>query len=82
MSWNNFTEKYYRRSNISKILITTAIILLAAGLLWPWISKLPFGKLPGDIIIDKPAFKIYIPITSMIIVSLIVSFVFWLMKKL
>lgn len=81
LSWNNFTEKYCQMSNISKILIAAGIILLAAGLLWSWISKLPFAKLPGDIVIDKPAFKIYIPITSMIIVSLIVSFVFWLMKK-
>lgn len=68
-------------SNTQKILIFTGIAILIAGFLWPWISKLPFGKLPGDIVVDKPNFKMYIPITSMIIISLIISFVIWLIKK-
>jgi len=68
-------------SNTQKILIAVGIILLIAGLSWSWISKLPFGKLPGDIVIDKPNFKLFIPITSMIIVSLIISFIIWLIKK-
>ena len=44
------------------------ILILLAGLLWPVLIKLPFGKLPSDIIIDKPNFKIYIPITTMLLI--------------
>jgi len=68
-------------SNFQKIIIVAGIILLIAGLLWPWISKLPIGKLPGDIVVNKPNFKMYIPITSMLIISLILSLLFWLIRK-
>jgi hypothetical protein len=69
-------------SSTQKILIVAGIALLIGGLLWPWVSKLPFGKLPGDIVINKPNFKMYIPITSMIIISLIISLILWLIKKI
>ncbi|MCW8817611.1 MAG: DUF2905 domain-containing protein [Ignavibacteriaceae bacterium] len=67
--------------NLQRILIIIGIIILLAGLLWPWIVKLPIGKLPGDIFIDKPNFKIYIPITTMIIISLLLTLILWLFKK-
>jgi hypothetical protein len=66
---------------MQRILIILGIIILLAGLLWPWIIKLPIGKLPGDIIIDKPDFKIYIPITTMIIISLLLTLIFWMFRK-
>ena len=66
---------------MQKILIILGILVLAIGILWPWISKLPIGRLPGDIIIDKPGLKVYIPITTMILVSVIVSVILWLLRK-
>lgn len=68
-------------SNTQKILILSGIAILIIGILWPWISKLPIGKLPGDIVVDEPNFKMYIPITSMIIISLVISFIIWLIRK-
>jgi hypothetical protein len=66
---------------MQKMLIIVGIAFLAVGLLWPWLGKLPLGRLPGDIIIDRPQLKIYIPITTMIVVSLVVSFILWLLRK-
>jgi hypothetical protein len=66
---------------MQKTLILLGIVILAVGLLWPWLGKLPIGRLPGDIIIDRPHLKLYIPITTMIVVSLVVSFILWLIKK-
>jgi MFS superfamily sulfate permease-like transporter len=66
---------------MQKILIIIGILVLAIGFLWPWISKLPIGRLPGDIIIDKHGLKVYIPITTMILVSVIVSVILWLLRK-
>jgi len=66
---------------MQKTLILLGIVILAVGLLWPWLGKLPIGRLPGDIIIDRPQLKVYIPITTMIIVSLLVSIILWLIKK-
>jgi Protein of unknown function (DUF2905) len=66
---------------MQRTLIIIGIVILLAGLLWPWLIKLPIGKLPGDIIIDKPNFKVYIPITTMIIVSLLLTLIFWILRK-
>lgn len=66
---------------MKKELIIAGVLLLFTGILWPWLVKLPFGRLPGDIIINKPGLKIYIPITTMILVSVIVSTILWLLRK-
>jgi hypothetical protein len=66
---------------MQKVLVGIGVIFLAVGLLWPWLGKLPIGRLPGDIIIDRPNLKIYIPITTMIIVSIIISLLSRFFKK-
>ena len=66
---------------MQKVLIGLGVVFLAVGLLWPWLGKLPIGRLPGDIIIDRPNFKIYIPITTMIVISVIISLLSRFFKK-
>lgn len=65
---------------MQKILIFSGIVLVVAGLIWPWMGKIPLGHLPGDIVIDKPGIKIYLPITTMLIVSLVISLLLRLFK--
>ena len=66
---------------MQKTLILLGVIFLAVGLFWPWLGKFPIGRLPGDIIIDRPNFKIYFPITTMIIISIIISLLARFFKK-
>ena len=66
---------------MQKVLIGLGVIFLAVGFLWPWLGKLPIGRLPGDIIIDRPNLKIYIPITTMIIISVVISLLSRFFKK-
>ena len=66
---------------MQKTLIALGIVILLAGLGWPWLSKLPFGRLPGDIVIDKPGFKMFFPITSMLLVSGLISLIMWFFRK-
>lgn len=66
---------------MQKTLITIGLLVLVTGLLWPWVSRVPIGRLPGDILIDKPGLKVYIPITTMILVSVVVSVILWLLRK-
>lgn len=66
---------------MQKTLIILGVSIILAGLLWPWLSKLPFGRLPGDIVIDKPGFKLFFPITSMLLVSALISLIMWLFRK-
>jgi len=64
-----------------RVLIVIGLLIVAAGLAWPWISKLPIGRLPGDILVDRPGFKFFMPITTLIIVSIVLSLIFWLLRK-
>lgn len=66
---------------MQKTLILIGSICVVIGLLWPWLIKLPIGRLPGDIYIDKPGFKLFFPLTTMLVVSVLVTFLLWLFKK-
>lgn len=66
---------------MQKTIIALGVVLIIVGLGWPWLSKLPLGRLPGDFVITRPGFKVYLPITTMIIVSLVLSLLSWLFRK-
>jgi hypothetical protein len=66
---------------MSRILIIAGLVLIALGLLWPWLTKLGLGRLPGDIAIEHENFRFYFPITTSIIISLVVSLLFWWFRK-
>ena len=66
---------------MQKVLIIIGIVILAIGLLWPWLGKLPLGRLPGDIVVDRPGLKVFFPITTMILLSLALSAAVWLFSK-
>ncbi|SOD41144.1 DUF2905 domain-containing protein [Nitrosovibrio sp. Nv4] len=62
---------------MQRLLIILGIVLLLAGLAWPWLSRLPFGRLPGDIIIERENFRLYFPLTTGLLVSLLLSLLLW-----
>ncbi|WP_018954884.1 DUF2905 domain-containing protein [Thioalkalivibrio sulfidiphilus] len=66
---------------MSRILITLGIVLVVIGLLWPWISKLGLGRLPGDIVIERENFRFYFPVTTMILISIVLTVILWLFRK-
>lgn len=63
---------------MSRTLILIGLIIVAIGILWPWLSKLPFGQLPGDIAVRQEGFSFFFPITTMILVSVVLSLIMWL----
>ena len=66
---------------MQKALIIAGILILAAGLLWPWLSKLPIGRLPGDIAIERENMKFYFPLATSLLVSLLLPMVLWLFRR-
>ncbi len=66
---------------MQKTLIIIGLLILATGLLWPVISKLGLGRLPGDIIVRRENFSFYFPITTMVIVSIVLTVIFRLFGK-
>jgi hypothetical protein len=64
-----------------KWLVVIGLVLVAVGLLWPWLSKLGLGRLPGDIVIERGNLRFDFPITTCLIVSVVLSFIFWLLNR-
>nr|WP_248279772.1 DUF2905 domain-containing protein [Aromatoleum bremense] len=62
-------------------MIIFGVVLIGAGLVWPWLAKLPLGRLPGDIHIQRDGFDFYFPITSGLLVSAVVSLLIWLFRR-
>jgi hypothetical protein len=66
---------------MQRALLIAGIVLIALALLWPWLGKLPFGRLPGDIRIEREGYSFYFPLTTGLIVSAAVSLVLWWLRK-
>jgi hypothetical protein len=66
---------------LNRFLVVAGIAFLAGGLLWPWLKRVSLFHLPGDIIIDRPGFKLFLPLTTMLIVSVALSLLAWLMRR-
>lgn len=64
-----------------RILIIIGIALILLGLLWPWLQKLGLFRLPGDIVVERENVRFYFPITSMVIISIVLSILIWLFRR-
>ena len=64
-----------------KALILLGVLLIAIGLLWPWIGKLGLGRLPGDISIHRDGFSFYFPITTMLLISVVLTLIIRFFNK-
>lgn len=62
-------------------LIVLGLFIALIGLAWPWVSRLPIGRLPGDFLIDRPGFKLFFPLTTMVIVSIVISVILMIFRK-
>lgn len=67
---------------MAKFLIITGVVLIIAGVIFHFSPKLPFpGKLPGDIVINRGNFRMYFPITTSILISVVISIILFLINK-
>ena len=67
---------------IGKALVVFGIILIIVGLLVTFLHKIPYlGKLPGDIYFEKKNFSVYFPLMTSVLLSMILSLVFWLWSR-
>lgn len=66
---------------MARFLITLGIVLVLAGLAWPWIAKLGFGRLPGDFHFERDGFSFYFPLTTGLIISVVLSLLLWFFRK-
>ena len=67
---------------MQKLLVMLGVLLVMAGLLWPYLARLGLGRLPGDIAIQGERGGFYFPIVTCLVVSVVLSLIFWLAGKL
>lgn len=66
---------------MARFLITLGIVLLAIGLLWPYLSQIGLGRLPGDIVIERENIRFYFPLMTCLLLSFLLSLVFWVVNR-
>ena len=66
---------------MQRFLIILGFAILVAGLAWPWLVKLGLGRLPGDIHVERENFSFYFPLTTGIVISLVVSLLLWIFRR-
>jgi len=66
---------------MNRSLIGLGSVLILAGVLWPWIRRISLFHLPGDVVIDRPGFKFFFPVTTMLIISAALSLLAWFLRR-
>jgi len=66
---------------MQRTLIIVGLVIFAVGLLWPWLSRLGLGRLPGDIVVEREGSAFYFPIVTCLVISAVLSLIFWFLRK-
>ncbi len=66
---------------MSRFLVYLGLMLVAVGLVWPLIERLGLGRLPGDFIIGRGSFRLYIPLATSLLISVALSLLLWVLRR-
>jgi hypothetical protein len=66
---------------MAKVLILIGLALIVVGLIWLAGERLGLGRLPGDIVVERESFKLYLPLMTSLIVSVVLSLLLWLFSR-
>ena len=66
---------------MARFLIALGLAILVAGLLWPYLSRIGLGRLPGDIVIERENMTFYFPLMTCLLLSVVFSLVFWVVNR-
>jgi hypothetical protein len=67
---------------LGRVLVVAGLVLAAVGLVLTFAGRLPWlGRLPGDIVVERPGFRLYLPLTTCILLSLLLTGILWLLRR-
>jgi len=66
---------------MARFLVILGITILILGLIWPYLGRMGLGRLPGDILIERGNFTLYIPLMTSLLVSIVLSLFLWLLNQ-
>jgi ribose/xylose/arabinose/galactoside ABC-type transport system permease subunit len=67
--------------DMQRFLIGLGLLVLFAGLAWPWLGRIGLGRLPGDILIQRGGTTFYFPLVTCLVISIVLSGLFWLFNR-
>lgn len=67
--------------NVQRLLIALGLAILLAGIAWPLLTRMGFGRLPGDVLLRRGGTTFYFPIVTCIVISVVLSAVLWLFNR-
>ena len=68
--------------SLGRVLIVVGVVLAVVGVLMTLGAKIPgLGRLPGDIVVERGSFRLYIPLATSILLSLVLTGVLWLLRR-
>jgi Protein of unknown function (DUF2905) len=67
--------------DMQRFLITVGLLILLAGLAWPWLGRIGIGRLPGDILVQRGSTTFYFPLVTCLLISIVVSGLFRLFSR-
>jgi len=66
---------------MARFLIVLGLAILVIGLLWPYLSQIGLGRLPGDVVIERENMTFYFPLMTCLLLSVLLSLVFWVVNR-
>jgi Protein of unknown function (DUF2905) len=66
---------------MARFLIVLGLAIFVVGLLWPYLSRIGLGRLPGDIVIERDNMTFYFPLATCLLLSLLFSLVYWIIGR-
>jgi len=67
--------------DMQRFLIGLGLAILIVGIAWPLVSRIGLGRLPGDVVIERGGTSFYFPIVTCIVISVVLSAIFWLFNR-
>ncbi|HAZ60962.1 MAG TPA: DUF2905 domain-containing protein [Gammaproteobacteria bacterium] len=66
---------------MARVLIIAGLALVAIGLAWPWLARLPLGRLPGDLHYQRDGVSIFLPLGTGLVLSVLLSLLLWVFRR-
>ena len=67
--------------DLQRFLIGLGVVILAVGVVWPLLSRIGIGRLPGDIMFQRGGATFYFPLATSIIISIVLTVLLWLFNR-
>ena len=66
---------------MGRFIVYVGLVLVLLGLAWPLIERMGLGRLPGDFVLGRGNFRLYVPLATSLLVSVVLSLVLWLLRR-